>query len=520
MRFAVKHRYRRNIFFLRAQKSKKLEDALATVCNSIGFDMIENPNINWERWRQTETAERIQIFVDWLGKDFNKDSLLVMDDAEIFGAASIQAALKYPAWHIIMSTRDSNLKGPGRESRDLRLAPLTAEDTASLLQNSLNNFSQEDSELFDGQDLERLARAVHGHPLAAQNVIPFLLDYLGTFDDPTEEFVRIINNGTGEERKIFFTFVTRDRSLWDAFNSSLELLKQKEGSENAVKLLQLLPYLRTDDDCIDSFLKASKKGLLPQTNASTHGAILQSEYLVVSRWLEKLRDVSLLVSNGSRRSKRLEIHPLVLQFAQLLPSDKARRHQIRDMLHLFHEFFRRQGEDHVILHVNHCLGICSRFEISPQDLDLSSDVISWLEGISTSLTEPVKPSWTSQQPQNPFTEEKKSITDKTKGFILLCARTQKKFKDIDFQVGNGQNQHLVLKCVGSFRELKDSLTHESAYCGLGPLGPLEDAVSSLSEMVRSMSIYPDLPLELEEFGQRCRNLEGMSYGGTRVVELA
>lgn len=119
MRFAAKHRYRRNIFFLRAHNSKKLEDALATVCHSIGFDMIENPNVNWERWRRTETPERIQIFVDWLGKDFNKDSLLILDDAEIFGAASIQNALKYPAWHIVMSTRDSNLKGPGRESRDL-----------------------------------------------------------------------------------------------------------------------------------------------------------------------------------------------------------------------------------------------------------------------------------------------------------------------------------------------------------------------------------------------------------------
>ncbi|RSM18346.1 hypothetical protein CDV31_002865 [Fusarium ambrosium] len=277
MRFAAKHRYKRNIFFLRAQNSKKLEDALATVCNSIGFDMIETPNLNWERWRRTETPERIRIFVEWLGKDFNKDSLLILDDAEIFGAASIQVALKYPAWHIVMSTRDSNLKGPGRESFDLRLPPLTADETVSLLQNSLDKFPKEDSELFDDHDFERLARAIQGHPLAAQNVIPFLLDYLGTFDNPTDEFVRILNNGTGEERKVFFKFAARDRSLWDAFHSSLELLRQKEGSENAVKLLQLLPYLRTDDDCIDSFLKTSKKGLLPQADVSAHATILRSD---------------------------------------------------------------------------------------------------------------------------------------------------------------------------------------------------------------------------------------------------
>ncbi|KAJ3458216.1 hypothetical protein MRS44_012325 [Fusarium solani] len=519
MRFTAKHRYRRNIFFLRAHNSKKLEDALAAVCNSIGFDMIENPNINWERWRRTETPERIQIFVDWLGKDFNKDSLLIMDDAEIFGAASIQAALKYPAWHIVMSTRDSNLKGPGRESQDLRLAPLTVNDTALLLQNSLHSLSPEDSQLLDEQDFQRLSRAIQGHPLAAQNVIPFLLEYLGTFDDPTEEFVRILGNGTGEERRIFFKFAARDRSLWDAFNSSLELLKQKEGSENAVKLLQILPYLRTDDDCIDSFLKTSKKGLLPGADVSAHGAILRSEYLVVSKWLEKLRDVSLFVSSGPRRSKRLDIHPLVLQFAQLLPSDEARKHQIRDMLQLFYEFYQRQAEDYVVPHVNHCLDICSRFEISPRDLGLSPNVISWLETISTRAAYPTKPSGSAQQLNDSFMQESDSIKENTKDFILLCARTQKKLKDVDFHLGNGgQNQQLVLKCVGAFRALKGSLRHDDAYCGLQPLAPLEDAIRSLSEMVRSTSIYPELPLELDKFRSRCRASVEMN-NDSRVVEL-
>lgn len=397
------------------------------------------------------------------------------------------------------------------------MAPLTDNDTALLLQNSLSDLSLEDSQLFNGRDFQSLARAIQGHPLAAQNVIPFLLEYLGTFDNPTEEFVRILDNGTGEEREIFFKFVARDRtdrSLWDAFNSSIELLKQKEGSENAVRLLQLLPYLRTDDDCIDSFLKTSKKGLLPQADVSPHGAILRSEYLVVSKWLEKLRDVSLFVSDGPRRSKRLDVHPLVLQFAQLLPSDEARRHQIRDLLQLFYEFNQREGEVHVIPHVNRCLDICSRFEISPRDLGLSLDVISWLETVSTGVTTPAEPS------NNPFIHESDSIADKTKGFILLCARTQKKLKDVDSQLGNGgQNQQLVLKCVGTFRELKGSLRHDEAYYGLQHLAQqLEDAVGSLSEMVRSMSIYPELPLELDSFRGRCRALDKMSEG-RRVIEF-
>jgi hypothetical protein len=391
-----------------------------------------------------------------------------------------------------------------------------------LLQNLLHDLSPDDSQLFDGQDFQGLARAIQGHPLAAQNVIPFLLEYLGTFDNPTKEFLRILDNGTGEERKIFFKFVARDRtdrSLWDAFNSSVELLKQKEGSENAVNLLQLLPYLRTDDDCIDSFLKTSKKGLLPQADVSPHGAILRSEYLVVSKWLEKLRDVSLFVSNGPRRSKQLDIHPLVLQFAQLLPSDEARKHQIRDLLQLFYEFYQRQGAEHVIPHASHCLDICCRLGISPRDLSLLPDVVSWLETVSIGVTQPTESSGTTQL-NNPFMQESDSIAAKTKDFILLCARTQKKIKNVDLLLGEGKNQqHLVLKCVGSFRDLKGSLKLEDAYFCLKPLAQqLEDAVGSLSEMVRSMSIYPELPLELDSFQGRCRALEEMSQG-RRVVEF-
>ncbi|RSL62603.1 hypothetical protein CEP54_005629 [Fusarium duplospermum] len=303
MKFAANYRYRRNIFFLRARDSERLEDALANVCHSIGFDMIENPSINRERWRETEPSEKLQIFVDWLGKDFNKNSLLILDDAEIFGAASIQAALKYPAWHIVMSTRNSNLEEFDREAEDLRLAPLTAKDTVLLLQTLVGRLSRKDSEMFDGQDLQPLASAIQGHPLAAHNVIPFLLKHLGSYINPIEEFVRILDNGTRERRRVFFKFVAKgrtNRSLWDAFDGSLQLLNREGDSENAVKFLQLLPYLRTDDDCIDFFLKTSKKSLLSQADISTHVALLRSDDLVVSTWLEILQDVSIFVSIATK----------------------------------------------------------------------------------------------------------------------------------------------------------------------------------------------------------------------------
>ncbi|RMJ19697.1 hypothetical protein CDV36_000698 [Fusarium kuroshium] len=291
MRFAAKYKHRRNIFFLKAHNSKRLEDALANICHSIGFDMIENPNVNRERWRETDPSEKLEIFVDWLGKDFNKDSLLILDDAEIFGSSSIQAALKYPAWHIVMSTRDSNLEEFDRESEDVRLAPLAAKDTVSLLQTLVNRLAEDDLKLFHQQDLQCLARAIHGHPLAAHNAIPFLLKHLGSYINPIEEFVRILDNGTRERRRVFFKFVAKgrtNRSLWDAFDGSLQLLNQEGDSENAVKFLQLLPYLRTDDDCIDFFLKTSKQDLL-RPGGLDMARDTSGRFYLCFQWAEKVQ---------------------------------------------------------------------------------------------------------------------------------------------------------------------------------------------------------------------------------------
>ncbi|KAF4462683.1 hypothetical protein FALBO_10506 [Fusarium albosuccineum] len=495
MRFAMSQRSHRNIFFLRARNSKSLENALADVCNSIGFDMIENPNINWERWLRSPVAERIQIFLSWLGKDFNKDSLLILDDAEVFGAASIQAALKYPAWHVVMSTRDSNLRGGKRKCRDLPLSPLTSDATALILKDTMQDLDRDVSRRFSGRDIRSLAQAVHGHPLAAQNVIPFLLRYLINVENPTKDFIRILNRGSLGEKKVFFNFKEKDRSLWDAFNSSLQLLKRQEDSENAVRLLQLLPYLRTDDDCIDSFLQITKKEPTTLFNASEDAIVLRSEYLVVSEWLNKLQDVSFYITTGPTRPKSLQIHPLVLQFAQLIASEDAQKRRIRELLKMFYELGRNDYHQIIIPHAEHCLEICIQLGTTPQDLGLPSEVELWLSNFHTLPIQPAGARSSSQRIENPFCSagEKKS-----NDFIRLCEEAKECFQRLNPEDGYGQAGPVMSKCAASFKELK-GLADTSGYQEFENLTPLEDAVRSFYGMASKTSIYPDLLAEMNQF---------------------
>ncbi|KIL85349.1 eukaryotic translation initiation factor 3 protein [Fusarium avenaceum] len=503
MRVVAREKYRRNVFFLRADRFKSLEDSLADLCSSIGFDLIENPNVNWEHWQRTSIAERIQIFVSWLGEECNRSALLVLDDAEIFDAASIQSALRFPAWHIVMSTRNSILRGTGRDNQDIRLQPLDEGDTVSLLKSLSENLDQDQPRLIAPEDCQPLAKIVAGHPLAAQNVIPFLLDILGTCNRPVEEFVRIFTSGTMSERRVFFEFSPHDTSLWDVFSSSLEQLKKSGGSEKAVKLFQLLPYLCTDQDYIDSFLKMTRKRRsLPSAHTQHETTVLRSEYVVVSQWLEKLQGVSLIVTQSSRRTGSLSIHPLTLEFAQLLTNQEAQRDHIREALQVFydtHDMCRHESPQHMLTHVNHCLRLCSQFGISLPTLDLPPQVTIWLENVSSQASLSMVPLRTGTPViEIPLTMVEPT-TQRADSFIMLCNMAQKQLQGSSSAMTPGQADPLLVKCVMSFRELKRSLQESGQYDKRKFPVPLRQAVNNLSSMARLVTLYPDLCNELGEF---------------------
>ncbi|KAF5671213.1 AAA ATPase domain-containing protein [Fusarium heterosporum] len=435
IRFVLTQKYRRNVFFIRANEFGSLEDALADVCSSIGSDLIENPKSSGAQWRQTSIAERIQIFVSWLGHDCNKDSILVMDGAEIFSPASIQNALRIPAWHIIMSTRNSKLRGADREIRDIRLRPLDEHDTILLLKNAFRNSEHDDETLITEADYQSLARVIAGHPTAAHNLVPFLLEYLGTSLNPSQEFVKTFTSGSLTERKVFFDFAPHGTSLWNIFHSSLEQLKTYDDAESAIKLFQLLPYLCTDQEHVDGFLKLSRKGLGPPSASMKETTVLRSEYLVVSQWLQRLQDVSLYVTMSTRRPRTLDIHPLVLEFAQIITDHEVQRRNIKEVLQVLYDTYdtyKLEIMPQILPHIKHCLGLCSQIGLSLNSLDLSPCVSAWLKSDYSASRRPDLPS----ELVTPVIEIPLSLMEpgrsaKVQHFIDLCERAQEQVGDFN-----------------------------------------------------------------------------------------
>ncbi|KAF5606142.1 uncharacterized protein FSUBG_6256 [Fusarium subglutinans] len=277
LQFAARQRDRRNVFLLGPQDGETLDSVLSKLSTRIGFDMIESPADNQERWRSTPMTERIQIFIEWLGHRCNRDSLFIIDDLEAFGYSQIPIILKYPAQHILVSTRDSNLKRADRAFRELRLSPLSHDDTIRILTSTLAGLSA-DSAFWDS--LDSIACTVQGHPLAARNVIPFMIEYLATYDNPGAKFSDLFKIQDPEERKVFLQFSFEGRSLWEVFESSLQRLELQENHESAGNLLQILPFLSCDKDCVNDLWKMNTRWLSDYEEEFPDIAVLKSGFTV------------------------------------------------------------------------------------------------------------------------------------------------------------------------------------------------------------------------------------------------
>ncbi|KAF5254431.1 hypothetical protein FANTH_689 [Fusarium anthophilum] len=277
LQFAARQRDRRNVFLLGPQDKETLDSVLSKLSTRIGFDMLESPADNQERWRSTPINERIQIFIEWLGDRCNRDSLFIIDDIEAFGYSQIPIILKYPAQHILISTRDSNLKRADRDFRELRLSPLSHDDTIRILKSTLTSLSA-DSAFWD--NLDTIASTIQGHPLAARNVIPFMIEYLATYDNPGAKFSDLFRIQDPEERKVFLQFSFEGRSLWEAFESSLQRLELQENHESAGNLLQIIPFLSCDKDCVDDLWKMDTRWLSSHEEEFPDIAVLKSGFTV------------------------------------------------------------------------------------------------------------------------------------------------------------------------------------------------------------------------------------------------
>ncbi|KAF4946474.1 hypothetical protein FGADI_11112 [Fusarium gaditjirri] len=464
--------------------------------------MIENPGENQERWRNTPVSERIDIFMKWLGAACNKDSLFIVDDIEAFGYTKIPTILGYPAHHALVSTRDSNLIWTGRYFREFRLPPLGYIDTVKILERTLESLSRDSTYR---NDLDLVAHRVQGHPLAARNAMPFIMQYLPTYDSPNAAFADLFASDDPEERKLFLKFNFEDRSLWAAFNTSLERLEFQKDHLSAASLLQILPFLCFHNDSVDDFFKMDKRCLRESKEELSDIVVLQSGFAVISSELFKLRGVSFYLYNDtSSRTKALNIHPLMSQYMLLHIDEQRRISLMRQVLQLFYNLVAIAAEREVQIkpHVQHCIRVCRGLGVSPNDLDLADRVMKWVSGLLEEGEEAQELGDSDEGGENPFDDPVELLQESVDEFVTLCFGMREKLHGYGNLMSEGSAAYkMIVDCNTAYKEVRRHLgAHESVPESCKP--DLAEAITVFQDMVRSLSIYPEFILELEDFRGR------------------
>ncbi|RKK94412.1 hypothetical protein BFJ71_g9063 [Fusarium oxysporum] len=455
--------------------------------------MIDDPVVNQERWRSTPVSERIHIFITWLGEACNRESLFIVDDIEAFGYSKIPIILKYPAHHVLVSTRDSNLRRADRDFQESRLSPLGHEDTIRILQSTLKSLSAEPAYW---KDLGSISNRIQGHPLAARNVIAFITEYLATDDNPSYAFSNLFESQDPEERKVFFEFSFEGRSIWEAFDTSLKRLELQGNPQSAAKLLQILPFLCLDNNSVDDFLKMDKRWLRDCEDELPDMAMLKAGYTVMSSWLSKLRAVSFYVrSDSSSHTKGLNIHPLISQYMLLRIDEPRRIGLIGQILHLCHGLVDRDNEREAQIkpQVLQCVQVSRGLGISLDSLGLLESTRRWVNGLLERQLE------VEDVGENPFGDPIKLSSAVVDEFVKICMDTKERLHRDSNSILDANTIHrMLMKCMGSYRELRQLIgKKEDITDSLMPT--LLDAVKMLQGMVRLRNMYPEIIHELQEF---------------------
>ncbi|RSL76994.1 hypothetical protein CEP51_009454 [Fusarium floridanum] len=504
LKFAMAQKGQRNIFFLgRRSDRTSLSDLITEICISIGREMIEHPSTNLQEWQETSSSQRLRLFATWLGTESNRDSLLIIDDADAFEPSSLKFILACPAWHIITSTRDSTVSWTERDFREVRLKPLTTFATVSILQDAVARLSSGRLEL-SSREISSLAQIIHGHPLAAQHIIPFLVTHLSFLPRPVAELMRMFHTGSLEEREVFLKFKAQACSLWDTFEESLERLNLREGSGNAVRLFELLPYLRTDQQCFHDCWRMNKGRRQQPSSLDPHALVLRSNYLVMSEWLQRLQAVSFITEEregGSVHS--IAFHPLLRLYA-LVRFHQADLKVAREVILFLYEKAATHGDHYPLYiktHLLHYLSVCSELQIDLGDLSLPDAVRSWLRNV-VGVGDAVEDSHDEGEMEFSEPVSINQTTLAVENLIAECKNAHARLKMDTLQSDNHQARLMAIRCTKAYRKVKKNFDDMDTSPESGLLSRLLEAVDLLGEVSKVVGHYPDLPSELVRFSER------------------
>lgn len=466
----------------------------------IGPGMFDGPTGGWERWGATTATERVQIFLNWLGDACNKESLLIIDDLEAFGYSNIELILKYPAWHIVVSTRDSELMRSDRHCEEVQLSCLSNDETIKVLVNTFFRINSPMKRPFHPNELKPIADKIQGHPLAARNAISFILTQLSTYSDPFVEFLNLLDNSNPEDRKAYFKYMFEGRSLWDAFHTSLDRLQALETTGDAAKLIQVLSFLCIDRDCIDDLLKLNKHWLSAKDLPDV--AVLKGSYLGnIASWLSNLRRVSFYIKGKSLETvKKIDVHPLILEYVLLRLEEQSRTRLASQILQLCFKL-EVKGVDRnsqLIPHVMQCIKVCKSLGISLNDLKLPNNILQWVNKLLSATRS--KQGKLRDRNLLPLPDPPSAVATVVKEFGTRCEDAYHVSKRHEHSGSSDGMIKMIVDCTKSYREVRRALDPEIRVDLSDSLRKeLENSVASLRSLVISRSNNPRLAEELEGF---------------------
>lgn len=341
-------------------------------------------------WNNQGQEEKIERFKMWLGEPENNQALLLVDDLDSIRDLDLRSvALPSEAKNVLFTTRNPVYHEANARSRHpVRITSMPLDDVVMIMEDLRD---KERSDFDPNVDLMRretllsIARAVHGHPLAAANAIKYSIHVLSLADEKSagragRDFVALFEGSDFEGRKRFLGWKHDGPSILETFLVSQSRLAEPKG--RAWTLMTFISMLETEEetaDYRDFFFTNSFQ--FDQNEYPDHALLGASKYEI----LELLSEIQ-SVSFGERwnPSRPFQFHPLWLECARHAMHSAGRVRVISQVLsrsvHVLAEAASRDQSaarktfQQFLPHVRHCLKICKSFKVELADLKLSLQI--------------------------------------------------------------------------------------------------------------------------------------------------
>ncbi|PVH81785.1 hypothetical protein DL98DRAFT_623001, partial [Cadophora sp. DSE1049] len=378
-----------NIFFLRASTKAMLQEAYLHVAMHIGPEVLLHKYQGRDTrdiWSRMAAEERIEMFKEWLSQPENSDTLVMLDDLDgLADPELILSAIPQDAKTVMFSSRSPTLREEvDRECRHLRLWSMKTDDIVDIMEATVRQSDYEqDGELYTRNILRRMAKAVHGHPLAATHAIKYIVRVISQepVDSPAETFLSILEDPNHETRASFLEYKPRAPSIMDTFYVSRNRLPNADGL--AWTLLQYLSILETDASIVDYRDFFYKRQCVISPEEFPNHELLSNCGPKLSEAFADLEAVSF--GERLQTSKPFRFHPLWLECARHAMGPVMRFQAVRQVLLISHRTIEGAIEDDArdqalrrfLPHIRSCVRVCERFGIDLAKFQGAENTLLW-----------------------------------------------------------------------------------------------------------------------------------------------